>query len=570
MTMRYRWNILPDPPPESVREIARSSGIPDVLARVLFHRGYTSPSEVESYLAPDLTGGHDPSLLTDLPAAARRLRSAVEQGERIRIHGDYDVDGVTATALLVRVLREMGARVDAHIPHRNEEGYGLSRGAIERAAREGIRVVVTVDCGITALEEARRARELGMDLIVTDHHTPGEQLPEALAVVNPRRQGDRYPFKDLAGVGVAYKLALALDPPCPEPCLLDHLDLVALGTTADVVPLRGENRMLVKYGLTQAARTRWPGLDALMDRVGLKREGLSAGQMVFRIAPRINAAGRMAHAEAALEMLLTDDPWRAAELARELDEQNALRRKADEQTLKLALEMIQKQGGVADRHALVLCAENWHPGVIGIVASRLVERYNLPTVLVSFEGQEGKGSGRSIEGFDLYDALASCAEHLEEFGGHRHAAGLTLSRDKQEAFVEAFEAIASNRLAGKELRPTLDVDAEVHLADLTPEVLEVLKRFEPFGNKNRRPMFLARDVRLRGAPRQVGSDGSHLRFSVRRDAAPPLDVIGFGLGDRMGELSEGRADLVFAFEENEFRGIRRPQLRLKDLRVGAA
>ncbi|MFO7768501.1 MAG: single-stranded-DNA-specific exonuclease RecJ [bacterium] len=567
--MRYRWNILPDPPEEELREISRTAGIPRVLARVLYHRGYSSPGEVESFLAPDLTGGHDPSLLTDLPAAARRLRRAVAGEESIRIHGDYDVDGVTATALLVRVARSMGGRVDARIPHRNVEGYGLSMEAVEEAASDGVDLLVTVDCGITAIEEAGRARELGLDLIITDHHTPTERLPHALAVINPRRPGDAYPFKDLAGVGVAYKLALALDAPCPEPCLMDYLDLVALGTTADVVPLRGENRMLVKYGLIQAAQTCWPGLDALMDRVGLKRDGLSAGHLVFNVAPRINAAGRMAHAEAALEMFLTDDPFRASQLARELDEQNDLRREADEQTLNLALELIRDQGGVADRRALVLCAEDWHPGVIGIVASRLAERYNRPTVLVSFEGELGRGSARGIDGFDLYDALASCAEHLEAFGGHRHAAGLTLSRAKQHEFVASFEEVAASRLSDREIRPELEVDAEVRLEELTPEVLEVLKRFEPFGNKNRRPLFLARDVQLRGSARRVGSDRSHLRFSVRRDGEPPLDVIGFGLGDRASELEQGEADLVFAFEENEFRGVRRPQLRLKDLRVQA-
>jgi single-stranded-DNA-specific exonuclease len=568
--MRYRWSFQEPAPQEAVQGLAERLGLDPVLARILYQRGYTTPAEVDAFLTPDLSGGHDPLLLPGMSVAVDRLRAAIAGREPIRIHGDYDVDGVTAVTLITRVLRRMGGVVDVFIPSRTEEGYGLSLEAVRRAADDRVGVLVTVDCGISAIAEAALARRLGVDLIVTDHHTPGEPLPDALAVLNPRLPGSTYPFDELAGVGVAYKLALALAPPDAEPALMEMLDLVALGTTADVVPLIGENRVFVKWGLIQMARTRWPGLGALIDRVGLRREAITATQAVFHLAPRINAAGRMTDAGDALGLLLTDDPFEAAELARRLEKQNEERRRADETTLKRALEMIAEQGGVTDRRALVLCDENWHPGVIGIVASRLVERFHRPTVLVSLEGDTGKGSARSIAGFDLYDALDACAEHLDTFGGHRHAAGLTVNRERLGGFIEAFEAIARNRLTDNDIQPSLEVDVEIMTEQLTEELLEGLKRMEPFGACNRRPIFLAREAALEGRPRRVGPDQAHLRFAVRRPGARPIDGIGFGLGERIGELDTGLVDLVFAFEENEFRGVRRPQIRLKDLRPANA
>ncbi|MCK4772885.1 MAG: single-stranded-DNA-specific exonuclease RecJ [Candidatus Latescibacteria bacterium] len=564
--MNYRWQIRDRAPSSVVNDLARQTGLNPILLHILHQRGITTPSEIDYFLAPDLSTGHDPFLLKGMEEAVTRIRSAVTAGEPIRIHGDYDVDGVTAVALMVRVLQRFGACVDAHIPHRTEEGYGLSLEAVEKAHAEGIRVLVTVDCGISAATEAERARELGIDLIVTDHHTPGPETPQALAVINPRQEGCSYPFKDLCGVGLAFKLACALEPPGTEPAMLEFLDLVALGTTADVVPLLDENRIFVKYGLPQLGRSRWPGLEALIDRVDLRRDRITATQAVFNIAPRINAAGRMADASDALTLLLTDDPFRAAQLARHLDEQNALRRKMDRSTLKRAQEMVDSQGGVEGRYALVLCSENWHPGVIGIVASRLAEIYNLPTVLVAMDGDDGRGSARSIEGFDLYDALSGCAQHLVEFGGHPRAAGLSLTRCNISAFTEAFECIARNRLMDRDLQPVLHVNYEVQEGDLTHGLLSDLKRLEPYGAGNRRPVFMLSRIELEGTPRRVGPSRSHLKFSIKCDHDYPLDAIGFGLGDSIDELSGRWADIVFAFEENEFRGIRRPQLRIKDLR----
>lgn len=566
--MKYRWHVLDPAPASAIKELERQTSLNPILLRLLVQRGLTTPSEIDEFLAPDLSVGHDPFLLAGMNAAVDRIRLSVERDEPVRIHGDYDVDGVSAVALMARVLGRMGARVDAHIPHRTEEGYGLSLNAVERAHSAGIRLMITVDCGISATEEVSRASELGIDLIITDHHTPGPEIPPALAVINPRQESCKYPFKDLCGVGLAYKLACALDPPGSEPSLLEFLDLVALGTTADVVPLKGENRVFVKYGLPQIARTRWPGLQALVDRVGLKGELITAGQAVFALAPRINAAGRMSDAGDALDLLLTDDPFEAADLAKKLDEQNEQRRLADQTTLSRAIELVDSRGGVEGRYSLVLCAENWHPGVIGIVASRLVDLYHVPTVMVAMNGEEGRGSARSIDGFDLHSALTECADHLEEFGGHPRAAGLCLSQDNVTAFTEAFEQVARNRLNDSDLVPTLSVECEITAKDLTEPLLQDLKRLEPFGAHNRRPVFLIRGASIHGSPRRVGPAGCHLKFSIKA-GANTIDGIGFNLGERMSDLTADCADLVFAFEENEFRGIRRPQIRLKDLRTAA-
>jgi len=562
----YRWQILEPAPQAAVNELAARVDLSPITLSILYQRGYTSPAAIDEFLTPDLSSGHDPFLMLGMEAAVERIQQALQAGEHIQVNGDYDVDGVSAAALLVRVLRSFGAQTGARIPHRTADGYGLSRKAVEEAAENGVTLIITVDCGISAGAEVERARELGIDVIVTDHHTPGEGLPEAVAILNPHQESCSYPFTDLCGVGIAYKLACALSPSGTEPSLLEYLDLVALGTTADVVPLTGENRVFVKYGLPQLARTRWPGLKALIDRAGLKGHQVSATEAVFTIAPRLNAAGRMGDARDAFDLLLTDDAFKGADLALRLDTYNRDRRVADRDTLQSAREQVDSSGGLEERHSLVLCADDWHPGVIGIVASRLVELYHLPTVLVAMDGDEGRGSARSIAGFDLYNALMECGEHLEEFGGHPRAAGLCVSRENFVQFTEAFEEIARNKLPQCELEPFIEVDYEVTSTDLTTSFLNELKLLEPFGAGNRRPNLLLRKARVLGVPGRVGGDGAHLKFTVSGGEGSGTDVIGFNMGDRIDDLADGSIDLVFAFEENEFRGVRKPQMRLKDLR----
>jgi len=556
-----------EPAPQgAVNELAAQVDLSPITLTILYQRGFTSPAALDEFLTPDLSSGHDPFLMLGMEAAVERIQRALQAGELIRVNGDYDVDGVSAAALLVRVLISCGARAGARIPHRTADGYGLSRKAVEEAGADGVSLIITVDCGISARAEVERARELGIDVIVTDHHTPGEGIPDAVAILNPHQEACPYPFTDLCGVGIAYKLACALGPPGAEPSLLEYLDLVALGTTADVVPLTGENRVFVKYGLPQLARTRWPGLKALIDRAGLKGDQVSAGEAVFTLAPRINAAGRMGDARDAFDLLLTDDPFEGADLALKLDAYNRERRIADRDTLISARQQVDTADDQAERHSLVLCAEDWHPGVIGIVASRLVELYHLPTVLVAMDGDEGRGSARSIEGFDLYSALMECGEHLEEFGGHPRAAGLCVSRENFHHFTEAFEQIARNRLPQCDLEPSINVDCEVVCDDLTTSFLSELKLLEPFGAGNRRPTLLLRRARVLGTPGRVGGDGAHLKFTVGGGEGNGTDVIGFNMGERIDDLSEGSIDLVFAFEENEFRGVRKAQIRLKDIR----
>ncbi len=562
----YRWRIMEPAPQAAVNELAASVDLSPITLSILYQRGYTSPTAIDEFLTPDLSSGHDPFLMLGMETAVERIQQALQAEEHIQVNGDYDVDGVSAAALLVRVLRSFGAQAGARIPHRTADGYGLSRKAVEEAGEEGVTLIITVDCGISAGAEVERARELGIDVIVTDHHTPGEGIPEAVAILNPHQKSCSYPFTDLCGVGIAYKLACALSPSGTEPSLLEYLDLVALGTTADVVPLTGENRVFVKYGLPQLARTRWPGLKALIDRAGLKGHQVSATEAVFTIAPRINAAGRMGDARDAFDLLLTDDADEGADLAMRLDVYNRDRRVADRDTLKSAREQVDSSGGLEERHSLVLCAEDWHPGVIGIVASRLVELYHLPTVLVAMDGDEGRGSARSIAGFDLYNALLECGEHLEEFGGHPRAAGLCVSRENFIHFTEAFEEIARNKLSQCELEPFIEVDCEVTSTDLTTSFLNELKLLEPFGAGNRRPNLLLRKARLLGTPGRVGGEGAHLKFTVSGGEGNGTEVIGFNMGDRINDLADGSIDLVFAFEENEFRGVRKPQMRLKDLR----
>jgi len=568
--MSYRWQIEDRAPSNIIDELEVHTGLNRILLNILYQRNLKTPSEIDHFLAPDLSTGHDPFLLKGMHEAVTRIRAAVENDEKIRIHGDYDVDGVTAVALLVRVLRRIGATVDTCIPHRTEDGYGLSLEALEKARSDGIKVLITVDCGISACREAEHADELGIDLIVTDHHMPGSDLPCALAVINPRQSDCSYPFKDLCGVGLAFKLACALDPPDTEPSLLEFLDLVALGTTADVVQLQDENRVFVKYGLPQLGRTRWPGIEALIDRTDLQRDTITASQTVFTLAPRINAAGRVSDAHDALMLLLTDDPFEAAELAQSLDLHNNERKEIDRFTLNRAHEIIDAQGGLGDRSALVLCAEEWHAGVIGIVASRLAESYNVPTILVAMDGEEGKGSARSIFGFDLYEALSECSEHLIEFGGHPRAAGLCLASDKIEVFTREFERIARNKIIDKDIQPLLNVDYEVNSGDLTRDFLAEMGRLEPFGEGNIKPVFMIRGAQIHGSPRRVGPDRAHLKFAVKCSGYYPLDAIGFRLGDRIGDLSEGVFDIAFAFEENVFRGVSRPQLRVKDIRKASS
>jgi single-stranded-DNA-specific exonuclease len=553
-----RWTIR-DCDTADARRLAAGLGLSDVTAGVLVRRGYRSLDEARAFLHGECEP-HDPLLLGDMAAAVERIRGAVERGERICVHGDYDVDGICATALAVLTLRELGADVTWHLPSRFEEGYGVSSGTISRLAGEGCRLVLTVDCGITAVEEVAQAQALGLDVVVTDHHRPGETLP-ACPVVATRPSS--YPFPELCGTGVVHKLAAALLGP-GHPALSRHLDLVALATIADVVPLLDENRSLATAGLRALARTRKPGLRALMRSAQVDPAAIDSSAVGFRLAPRINAAGRLCRPDVALELILTEDPAEAARLAQELETLNRERQGVEERILRAAIAQVEEWPDARRRRrGYVLWSDEWHEGVIGIVASRLVERYHRPVVMIAGGPEGWKGSGRSISAFDLHGALAACAEHLDRFGGHRAAAGLSIAGERLEAFADAFAAHADAQLDDEDLRPVTVVDAIVPAASLTLGLAQELDRLAPFGLGNPDVTLLVAAVEAVDAT-TVG-EGKHLRFRVRQRGRDGGSAIAFGLGAALDGLGGGRYDLAFRLKENRWNGTVAPQLVVRRL-----
>jgi single-stranded-DNA-specific exonuclease len=539
----------------AVRELAGALGVSETTASVLVRRGYADPAEARVFLDGALPG-HDPFALGDMRAAVETIAAAVEAGARICVHGDYDADGICATALAVLLLRELGADVAWHLPSRFEEGYGLNADTLTRLAEEGFDLVLTVDCGITAVDEVEHARALGLEVVVTDHHRPAEAFP-ACPVVAPLK-GD-YPFAGLCGTGVVWKLAQALLG-AEHPFLDRHLDVVALATVADVVPLVDENRALALLGLRRLAQTQKPGLRALM-RVGhVDPAAIDESSIGFRLAPRINASGRLCRPEAALALLLTEDEKEATELAYELEALNGERQAVEQRILREAVAEVESwPESKRRRRGYVVAGEGWHEGVIGIVASRLVEKYNRPVVLIAGTDEEWKGSGRSVPAFDLHGGLGACAAHLERFGGHRAAAGLTIARDRIETFAAAFAAHADAALSDEDLQPVTRVDAIVPGSSLTLDLCAELGRLAPFGIGNPGVVLLVDGCEL-AALSTVG-DGKHLRFRVRQGGRDAGSAIAFGMGAQLDRLrSEGRYDVAFRLQENRWNGVVSPQL----------
>jgi single-stranded-DNA-specific exonuclease len=540
----------------TVERLAHELDLSATTASVLARRGYDEVEPARAFLDGALPE-HDPLELGDMGNACAAIRAAVAEGRRICIHGDYDADGISATALAVLVLRELGADVEWHLPSRFDEGYGVRDSTLERLADEGCGLVLTVDCGITAVDEVRAAKMRGLEIVVTDHHRPGDELPDC-PLVGPYR-GSSYPFRDLCGTGVVYKLGQALLG-AGSPELTRHLDLVALATIADVVPLVDENRGLAIAGLRALACTQKPGLRELMKVARVDAAALDAGAVGFRLAPRLNAAGRLGHPEAALELLLTDDADQARTLARRLDELNRDRQVVEERILREAVEEIEAWPEAKQRRrGYVLAREDWHEGVIGIVASRLVERYHRPVVLIAGNEREWKGSGRSSGSFDLHGGLAACAEHLVRFGGHRAAAGLSITPENVEAFAAGFAEHADAHLSEQELRPVTRIDALVHGAELTLELCAELGRLAPFGLGNPNVTLLVAGCELAEVA-SVG-DGKHLRFRVKDGARDAGSAIAFGFGRQLDRFRrELPYDVAFRLEENRWNGTVAPQL----------
>jgi single-stranded-DNA-specific exonuclease len=540
---------------DEASSLAGELELSETAARILVRRGYGDPDVARSFLegAPPR---HDPFLLGDMAGAVEAIKRAIGTGQRICVHGDYDADGICATALAVLVLRELGAEVEWHLPSRFEEGYGVQRETLTRLAEEGCGLVLTVDCGITAVQEIAEARAQGLEVVVTDHHRPGETLPNCPVVAT--RPSD-YPFPELCGAGVVYKLGEALLGPGHE-ALTRHLDLVAVATISDVVPLVDENRALALAGLRGLARTQKRGLRALMKAARVDPARVDEGAVGFRLAPRINAAGRLCRPGAALELLLTEDSDEAGRLAHELEELNRERQGVEDRILREALAKVDEWPEAKQRRrGYVLADEGWHEGVIGIVASRLVERFHRPVVLIAGAGEEWKGSGRSAGPFDLHGGLAACVEHLERFGGHRAAAGLSIRPENVEAFATAFATHADAELTEDDLRVVTRVDAVVSGSELTLELCSELRRLAPFGLDNPGVTLLLPSCEL-GELAPVGN-GKHLRFRVLDRGRDAGNAIAFGLGAQLDRYrTQGRYDVVFRLEENHWNGTVAPQL----------
>jgi len=564
---KKRWTFS-ERNPNVERTLTEALGLSPLFARLLANRDISTPEEADRFLRPKLSHLHDPFLLPQMKKATHRIWHAVSKGERITVYGDYDVDGITATALMMLVLEGIGAQADYYLPNRFEEGYGLNKKALKALAEKGTRVVVTVDCGITAVDQVKLARELGMDVIVTDHHRCGPDLPPAHALVCPSLPESEYPFQELAGVGVAYKLAQGL--------LLDkhgqqkadelahkHLDLVALGSIADVVPLLDENRTLCSFGLKALMKSSKLGIQALLQASGIARTQLNSGHVGFVLGPRINATGRLSQPDKALDLLLSKNTKEAENLAQELQRLNQLRQDMQREIFDQAIGMMSPESD--QEKAIVLSHPSWHPGIIGIVASRISDMYHRPTILLAQQKDVYRGTARSVPSFDILKALRRCERHLLRLGGHEAAAGFELPGSRLEEFKTSFLQVANELLLPGQLSPQLMVDAEIDLSELSLELVAELNQFEPFGMGNPRPLLSAKGLHLKGRPQIVGT--RHLKFWVNQDGHT-LEVIGFHMADRSLERrrSKDELEILFSPNVNTWRGKTSVQLNLKDFR----
>ena len=560
-----RWTSAPRTDDGAARALADALSLPLPLGRLLMARGFDDTARAKQFLRPQLDQLHPPTLLTDLSRAVARLADAIRGRETIVIHGDYDVDGICSTALMTRTIRALGGTVVPFIPDRRTDGYDLGPAGVAAAKAAGARVVLTCDCGTTAHAAADDLRSAGIDLIVSDHHLPGGPLPNAYAIINPRRIDDTSPDKDLAAVGVAFKIALELTRALGgnENVVFNMLDLVALATVADVAPLRGENRVFVRRGLALLADSKCAGIRALVRSAGLEGKEITAGRVGFILAPRLNALGRLDRAIRGVELLLSDRDEEALGLARVCEELNRERQEMDRRILDEAMRRVELLD-LETTYGIVLADPSWHAGVIGIVASRVVEQTSRPTFLIAVQDGIGKGSGRSIAAFDLHAALAACGDLLVKHGGHRAAAGLTVEASNVDAFAARFNAVALERLRPDDLVRELRVDLDLPLSDATEDLEKLLRHMEPFGIGNPGPLFVAQGVRVASNATKIGANG--VKFAVDGERGR-LEVVGWGLSDRSAELREGaNVDLAYKLERNEFRGRSTLQLGLVDFR----
>ena len=559
--MNKKWEIN-KPDEEKVNEIETKYQINNLLAKILVNRGITTEKDIKQFLSPTRKDFYDPYLMPDMEKAVERIIKAIDNKEKVLIYGDYDVDGITSVTVLKSFLEERGLKVDEYIPNRLDEGYGLNKTAVEKIASENYTLMITVDCGISALEEVKYANSLGIEVIITDHHEPGENLPEAIAVVDAKRKDNKYPFRNLAGVGVVFKLiqAISLKLNLEEKEFLKYLDIVCIGTISDIVPLVDENRVIVKLGLKLVEQTRNLGLKTILQASGYQK--VDSTTISFGIAPRINACGRMGHQEEALKLFLSTDTEEVVKLADKLNEYNKQRQEKEKQIFLEALEKINKEA-INEESVMVIDGENWHHGVIGIVASKITEMYFKPSILLCFEGEEGKGSGRSIPGFDLHEALTKCEGSLEKFGGHSMAIGLSVKKHQIEELRKKLDEIAKEKQIDK-IVSILKIDAQVELKDINMQIVESLKHLEPFGEENKVPLFVFKNLKIDSI--RALSEGKHIKLTLRQDNKNIINAMGFNLGHFTNDYRIGdKVDVVGSLEINKFNGEENMQILLKDM-----
>lgn len=561
-----RWTLKSKPDSQKVKHLMQVLQIDEVVASLLVQRGIETFEEAKTFFRPDLSDLHDPYLMKDMDKAVMRIEKAVAEGENIMVFGDYDVDGTTAVSLVSSYLRSFYPNVATYIPDRYKEGYGVSDAGIDFADDNGMTLIIALDCGIKSIDKVEYAKSKGIDFIICDHHRPGDELPDAVAVLDPKRADCNYPYDELCGCGVGFKLIQALAERRGQTItdLVPYLDLVATAIAADIVPITGENRVLATFGLDIINTFPRPGIQALIQNV--KKQKLTISDVVFIIAPRINAAGRIYHGNKAVELLTEFNLEQAEEFASQIEGLNTDRKDLDKQITVEALMQIETNNE-QERFSTVVYDENWHKGVIGIVASRLIETYYRPTLVFTKSGEKLAASARSVKDFDIYNALEACADYLEQFGGHMYAAGLTLKEEQFAGFKQKFEEVVSATIAPELLIPEVSVDAEIDFMDITPKFFRILKQFEPFGPGNMTPVFLSRGLRDTGYGKPIGADETHLRLFVKQGEGEGFGAIGFGLASKMNiACGDELFDAVYSVEENEWNGNVTLQLRLRDIR----
>ncbi|WP_426483688.1 single-stranded-DNA-specific exonuclease RecJ [Flavobacterium sp. 2] len=562
-----RWTLKPKPSEDKIKHLAQALNVEDFVATLLIQRGIETFEDAKNFFRPSLEHLHDPYLMKDMDKAVSRIESAIENQENILVFGDYDVDGTTAVSLVSSYLKSHYPNIATYIPDRYDEGYGISYKGIDYADDNGISLIIALDCGIKSIDHIAYANAKNIDFIICDHHRPGETLPDAVAVLDPKREDCSYPYDELCGCGVGFKLIQALGQNRNETVedLVPYLDLVATAIAADIVPITGENRVLAYFGLKVINSEPRPGIKALVHQV--KKKVLDITDVVFIISPRINAAGRIKHGNHAVELLTEFDLEQAQQFASEIEQYNADRKDLDKKITKEAFQQI-VENNEEERFSTVVFQEDWHKGVIGIVASRLIETYYRPTLVFTKSGDKYAASARSVKGFDVYNALDACAEHLEQFGGHMYAAGMTLKAENYQTFKNAFEKQVSETILPEMLTPEIEIDAEIDFSDITPKLIRILKQFEPFGPQNMTPVFMTSDVKDTGYAKTLGSEDEHLRLFAKQINSDGIAAIGFGLGKKIDiTKNQNPFQLAYTIAENEWNGTISTQLMLKDIRT---